>query len=117
MNRRDRGQALAVVGGITLYILFGLLLWWGLDRYIQPTSSTEKKDLMQTRRPHFGRCRRRSRHLLYLAEPAAHSGKFADYRAGADYRTLYTSTRPDWRKGQQGQYTSRDPPWSRLCPR
>jgi hypothetical protein len=45
--RRDHGQALAVVGGITLYILFGLLLWWGLDRYIQPTNSTEKKDLMQ----------------------------------------------------------------------
>src|SRR3954464_8467582 len=30
-----------------LYILFGLLLWWGLDHYIQPTSSTQKKDLTQ----------------------------------------------------------------------
>src|SRR5829696_5346291 len=45
--RRNHGQTFAVLGGIMLYILFGLLLWWGLDKYIQPTSSTEKKDLMQ----------------------------------------------------------------------
>jgi hypothetical protein len=45
--RQKQGQALSVVGGVALYVLFGLLLWWALDRYIQPTDSTQKKDLMQ----------------------------------------------------------------------
>ena len=33
--------------GTLFYVLFGLVLWWGLDRYIQPSSSTEKRDLVQ----------------------------------------------------------------------
>ena len=45
--RRNYGQAIAAACGITLYILLGLLLWWSLDRYILPESSTEKQDLMQ----------------------------------------------------------------------
>jgi membrane protein involved in colicin uptake len=34
-------------GGIIAYLLFGLLLWWVLDRYIDPQDSGEKKDLVQ----------------------------------------------------------------------
>jgi hypothetical protein len=54
-------HALVVVGGIAGYALFGLILWWLLDSYIDPNAapapsnaapapssiSTAKKDLMQ----------------------------------------------------------------------
>jgi hypothetical protein len=42
---------LLFVGGVALYLLFGLALWWALDQYINPDSakvpSTAKKDLFQ----------------------------------------------------------------------
>jgi hypothetical protein len=36
----------ALIGGAA-YFLFGLILWWVLDLYINPQSSGEKKDLVQ----------------------------------------------------------------------
>jgi hypothetical protein len=45
--RSDRRQTNAIYVNILLFVLFGLLLWWCLDQYIQPTDSTQKKDLMQ----------------------------------------------------------------------
>jgi hypothetical protein len=42
---------LLLVGGVALYLLFGIALWWALDQYIDPDSakvpSTAKKDLFQ----------------------------------------------------------------------
>lgn len=38
---------LRFVGGLVLYILFGVGLWWILDWYINPQNSTQKKDLIQ----------------------------------------------------------------------
>jgi hypothetical protein len=35
------------VGGLAIYLLIGYILWRLLDNYIQPRSSTEKKDLVQ----------------------------------------------------------------------
>jgi len=44
---RTRYQVLLFAGGIIVYLLFGLLLWWVLDWYINPQNSREKKDLVQ----------------------------------------------------------------------
>jgi hypothetical protein len=44
---RTRYQFLLFAGGIIVYLLFGLLLWWVLDWYINPQDSGEKKDLVQ----------------------------------------------------------------------
>ena len=41
------GQLLVFAGGLALYLLLGLLLWWGLDLYINPQDSAQKKDLVQ----------------------------------------------------------------------
>jgi hypothetical protein len=41
------GQLSLSVGGLTLYLLFGIFLWWVLDRYMDPETSTQKKDLLQ----------------------------------------------------------------------
>jgi hypothetical protein len=41
------GQLLVFAGGIVLYILLGLVLWWGLNLYINPQDSAQKKDLVQ----------------------------------------------------------------------
>lgn len=40
-------QGLAFVGGVLVYLLLGLGLWWVLDQYINPQDSGEKKDLIQ----------------------------------------------------------------------
>ena len=52
--RQRHPPTLPVVGGIALYILFGLVMWLLLDWYIAPdsvtapnTPSAAKKDLMQ----------------------------------------------------------------------
>jgi hypothetical protein len=41
---RTRYQVLLFAGGV---VLFGLVLWFVLDWYIDPRTSTEKKDLVQ----------------------------------------------------------------------
>jgi hypothetical protein len=41
------GQLLVFAGGLVLYLLLGLLLWWGLNLYINPQDSAQKKDLVQ----------------------------------------------------------------------
>jgi len=38
-------QASVFVGGVLIYLLFGLALWWLLDQYIKPQDSGEKIDL------------------------------------------------------------------------
>jgi hypothetical protein len=40
-------QLLLFVGGALVYLLLGVVLWWVLDQYINPQSSTQKKDLIQ----------------------------------------------------------------------
>lgn len=35
------------VGGIALYLLLGLVLWWALNRYIDPQTPTQKRDVVQ----------------------------------------------------------------------
>ena len=40
-------QSLILVGVLLVYLLIGLVLWWFLDRYINPQGSTAKKDLIQ----------------------------------------------------------------------
>jgi hypothetical protein len=40
-------QGLVFTGGVVVYLLFGLILWWVLDQYIRPQDSGEKKDLIQ----------------------------------------------------------------------
>lgn len=35
------------IGGLALYILLGVVLWWALNRYIGPQSSTQKGDVVQ----------------------------------------------------------------------
>jgi len=51
--KRGRGVGRAVVhvlvltGGLALYILLGLVLWWALNRYIDPQNSTQKGDVVQ----------------------------------------------------------------------
>jgi hypothetical protein len=42
-----RGQIVLSVGGLASYLLFGIILWWVLDRYIAPETSKEKRDLVQ----------------------------------------------------------------------
>jgi hypothetical protein len=36
-----------LVGGIALYLLLGLVLWWALNRYIDPQTPTQKRDVVQ----------------------------------------------------------------------
>jgi uncharacterized protein HemX len=38
---------LVFIGGLALYILLGVVLWWALNRYIGPQSSTQKGDVVQ----------------------------------------------------------------------
>jgi hypothetical protein len=47
-QKRERSWIFALAGGVA-YLLLGVLLWWALDRYINPGpgDSTEKKDLVQ----------------------------------------------------------------------
>jgi len=40
-------QIFLFVGGLMIYLLIGLALWWLLDKYIQPQKSSQKKDLIQ----------------------------------------------------------------------
>ena len=50
-QRRTVAQAvvhvLVFVGGLALYILLGIVLWWALNRYIDPQNSTQKGDVVQ----------------------------------------------------------------------
>jgi hypothetical protein len=36
-----------LVAGIALYLLIGLALWWALNRYIDPQTATQKRDVVQ----------------------------------------------------------------------
>ncbi len=72
LREKTWGQLLVFAGGIVLYILLGLLLWWGLNLYINPQDSAQKKDLVQALALIMAGGGRSYRHLFYLARPAAH---------------------------------------------
>ena len=40
-------HVLVLIGGLALYILFGLVLWWALNQYIDPQNSSQKRDVVQ----------------------------------------------------------------------
>jgi uncharacterized protein HemX len=48
----QRGRAvvnvLVFAGGLALYLLLGLGLWWALNQYIDPQNSAQKRDVVQT---------------------------------------------------------------------
>jgi hypothetical protein len=50
-DRKTQNTTLLFLGGVAIYLLFGLVLWWALDQYIDPDNakvpSTAKKDLFQ----------------------------------------------------------------------
>lgn len=45
--KKEWGPSLALVGGLLVYLLVGLILWWILDQYIRPHGSGAKRDLVQ----------------------------------------------------------------------
>src|SRR5215213_4937552 len=52
--KENRSQVFLFVGGLALYLLLGLFLWWLLQRYVDPSAiknpskeATAKKDLLQ----------------------------------------------------------------------
>jgi hypothetical protein len=46
-HQREKVQPFLFVAGVLIYLLIGLILWSGLDWYINPHSSGQKKDLIQ----------------------------------------------------------------------
>jgi hypothetical protein len=72
-------QALAVVGGVALYVLLGLLLWGVLDLYIKPQDSGEKKDLVQALGLIMAGVAGAIGIYLYLARTADNSGKLTSH--------------------------------------
>jgi hypothetical protein len=87
-------QGLVFVGGLVVYLLLGLVLWWILDQYIQPQDSGEKKDLIQA----LG---------LIMAGLAGIVGIWFTWRNLSNAQEQLTSTHAQLQLAQEGQITDR----------
>jgi hypothetical protein len=87
-------QALVFVGGLVVYLLLGLVLWWILDQYIQPQDSGEKKDLIQA----LG---------LIMAGLAGIVGIWFTWRNLSNAQEQLTNTYAQLQLAQEGQITDR----------
>lgn len=87
-------QGLVFTGGVLVYLLFGLALWWVLDQYIKPQDSGEKKDLIQA----LG---------LIMAGLAGIVGIWFTWRNLSNAQDQLTSTQAQLQLAREGQITDR----------
>lgn len=87
-------QGLVFVGGVLVYLLLGLVLWWVLDQYIKPQDSGEKKDLIQA----LG---------LIMAGLAGIVGIYFTWRNLSNAQDQLSSTQDQLQLARQGQITDR----------